>query len=129
VPAGTAAGAALDTKLVERYEASVQVSVLAFSWNSYNCSNRSIVVGPVYIGPWLRWLIALTRSLVDRYEFVYAPLVGGDHAETFIEHREIVRAVRDGSASIVEAALRRNWINGGERLGAAMARLGPRGDW
>ncbi|MEA2765284.1 MAG: hypothetical protein QOK07_1688 [Gemmatimonadaceae bacterium] len=79
--------------------------------------------------PWLGSLIALTRPLVNRYEFVYAPLVGGDHGDTFQEHANIVRAVRDGSGSACESAVKANWTNGGERLRAAMSRIGPRGDW
>jgi DNA-binding GntR family transcriptional regulator len=79
--------------------------------------------------PWLGSLIALTRPLVNRYEFVYAPLVGGEHRDTFEEHANIIRAVRDGTASAAEGAVKANWINGGERLRVAMSMVGPRGDW
>jgi DNA-binding GntR family transcriptional regulator len=79
--------------------------------------------------PWLGSLIVLTRPLVNRYEFVYAPLVGGDHKDTFEEHANIIRAVRGGTAPAIEGLVRANWANGAERLQAAMARVGPRGDW
>lgn len=79
--------------------------------------------------PWLGSLIALTRPLVDRYEFVYAPLVRGPYKDTFDEHAGIIRALRDGTATAVESAVKANWINGAGRLRAAMARVGPRGDW
>jgi DNA-binding GntR family transcriptional regulator len=96
-------------------------------FESHNAFHEHLVV--TCATPWLGSLIALTRPLVDRYEFVYAPLVGGDHKDTFEEHADIIRAVRDGSASATESAVKTNWINGGERLRAAMSRVGPRGDW
>ncbi len=37
--------------LVATHEASrIQVNILAFYWNSYNCSNRTVTVGPIYLG-------------------------------------------------------------------------------
>ena len=96
-------------------------------FESHNLFHEHLVVRCAT--PWLAALIALTRPLVNRYEFVYAPLVGGDHKETFAEHANIIRAVRGGSGSATESAVKTNWINGGERLRAAMSRVGPRGDW
>lgn len=78
---------------------------------------------------WLGSLIALTRPLVNRYEFVYTPLVGGDYRDTFEEHANVIRAVRDGTGPAIESAVKANWINGAGRLRAAMSRVGPRGDW
>lgn len=79
--------------------------------------------------PRLRALIDSVRPQVDRYEFVYAPLVGTYHDVTFEEHAAIVRALRDGSPSAAESAVRANWINSAERLQIALSRSGPRGTW
>lgn len=79
--------------------------------------------------PRLQALIDTVRPQVDRYEFVYAPLVGPFYDETFEEHAAVVRAIRNGSASAAETAVRANWINSAERLAKALARSGPRGAW
>jgi DNA-binding GntR family transcriptional regulator len=96
-------------------------------FESHNAIHEHLVVRCAT--PWLGSLIALTRPLVNRYEFVYAPLVGGDHKDTFEEHANIIRAVRGATAPAIEGAVRANWTNGAERLQAAMSRVGPRGDW
>lgn len=79
--------------------------------------------------PRLQALIDSVRPQVDRYEFVYAPLVGPHYDETFDEHAAIVRAIRNGSATAAESAVRANWTNSASRLRAALARSGPRGAW
>ena len=79
--------------------------------------------------PRLRGLIDRVRPHVERYEYVYAPMVGGTHEATFQEHAAIIRAVRDGSAAAAENAMRANWLNSGERLEKAMSLVGPRGVW
>jgi len=79
--------------------------------------------------PRLRELIDRVRPQVDRYEFVYAPLVGPNHEETFEEHAAIIRTMRDGTAAAAESAVRANWLNSAERLQRAMSRTGPRGAW
>jgi DNA-binding GntR family transcriptional regulator len=80
-------------------------------------------------GPRMRRLLDLVRPLSDRYEWMYAPMVGPDHRPTFEEHQRVIAAVRAGSADRAEAAVRANWLNGAERLLAAMARWGERGGW
>lgn len=77
----------------------------------------------------LRELRAVVAPQADRYEWMYAPMVGPDHAATFAEHRAIAAAVRDGTADEAEAAVRANWLNGAARLLAALDRWGARGDW
>lgn len=47
-PEGTAAGAMLDTKLLEIMTTSTQVNIMAFFWNSYGCSSRQLVTAPIY---------------------------------------------------------------------------------
>jgi DNA-binding GntR family transcriptional regulator len=80
-------------------------------------------------GPRLRELLAVVAPQADRYEWMYAPMVGPDHAPTFSEHRAIIHAVRAGTADGMEAAVRANWLNGAARLLAALDRWGARGDW
>jgi DNA-binding GntR family transcriptional regulator len=79
--------------------------------------------------PRLRGLIDRVRPQVDRYEYVYAPLVGPNYDATFAEHDAIIRAVRDGTAASAESAVRANWLNSAERLHGAITRAGSRGDW
>lgn len=48
-PAGTSIGAKLEQLLVEHYNTSTQVNILAFYWNSYGCASKNVVAGPVYL--------------------------------------------------------------------------------
>jgi DNA-binding GntR family transcriptional regulator len=73
-------------------------------------------------GPATRALLDALRPRLDRYEWMYAPLLGPDHAETFREHDAIVRAVRKGDAAACERAVRANWFSGGARLARALGR-------
>ncbi len=77
----------------------------------------------------LRELLAVVGPQADRYEWMYAPMVGPDHSATFAEHRAIVAAVRGGTADQAEAAVRANWLNSATRLLAALDRWGARGGW
>ena len=80
-------------------------------------------------GPRHRSLLETVRPQVDRYEWMYAPLVGPDYTATFVEHAAIIRAVRSGSADNIERAVASNWDRGGDRLAAVIGRAGSRGDW
>lgn len=71
-------------------------------------------------GPRIRALLDGLRPQVDRYEWLFAPLTGPDFSATNAEHDAIVRAVRTGSASDIERAVRANWFNGRARLLGAM---------
>jgi DNA-binding GntR family transcriptional regulator len=77
----------------------------------------------------LRELLAVVGPQASRYEWMYAPVVGPDHAPTFEEHRAILAALRDGTEDEAEDAVRANWMNGAGRLLAALDRWGSRGDW
>jgi DNA-binding GntR family transcriptional regulator len=79
--------------------------------------------------PRLLVLIETVRPQVERYEWVYAPLVGPDHADTFREHDAIIRAVRNGSADAAQLAVAANWEQSAERLGGVIEQVGSRGDW
>jgi DNA-binding GntR family transcriptional regulator len=79
--------------------------------------------------PRLRSLVELLRPQVDRYEWVYAPLVGPNYDDTFREHADIIRAVRDGAGDRARRAMVANWENGGERLARVVEQTGARGDW
>jgi DNA-binding GntR family transcriptional regulator len=79
--------------------------------------------------PRIRAMIETVRPQVDRYEWVYAPLVGPDYTETFAEHADIIKAVRDGSGRRAQNAVVVNWERGAERLGRAIGNAGGRGDW
>jgi DNA-binding GntR family transcriptional regulator len=80
-------------------------------------------------GPRLRQLLERARPLADRYEWLYAPMVGPVYDPTFAEHRAILSAVRAGDADRAEAAVRANWSNSAERLLEAFDRWGALGGW
>jgi DNA-binding GntR family transcriptional regulator len=128
-PAGRKVLAEELKRLESRFEVEAKRSKLELDrlFETHNAFHEHLVASCAT--PWLRSLTALTRPLVDRYEYVYAPLVGGDHRATFEEHATIIRAIRNATAPGVESAVKANWINSAERLRSAMARLGPRGDW
>jgi DNA-binding GntR family transcriptional regulator len=80
-------------------------------------------------GPRLQSLIDTVRPQIDRYEWVYAPLVGPDYEVTFHEHREIIRTIRDGDEDRARKAVIANWERGAERLRSVIDRVGERGHW
>jgi DNA-binding GntR family transcriptional regulator len=73
-------------------------------------------------GSTIRALFEALRPRLDRYEWLYAPLIGPDFTATYSEHAAIVGAVRSGNAVAAEKAVRANWFNGGDRLAAVLAR-------
>ena len=77
----------------------------------------------------LRALIEQVRPHIDRYEFMYAGMVGPDYSETFAEHRAIIRAIRSAGGGRAEQAVRANWLNSARRLSAAVSRLPSLGDF
>jgi DNA-binding GntR family transcriptional regulator len=79
--------------------------------------------------PRLQAMIAGVRPQVDRYEWIYAPLVGPDFSDTFTEHADIIRAVRTGSGKRARSAVATNWERGAARLARVIGSAGSRGDW
>jgi DNA-binding GntR family transcriptional regulator len=67
-------------------------------------------------------LLDTLRPRLDRYEWLYAPIIGPDFRATFAEHAAVIRAVAAGDGPACERALRRNWFEGGKRLAAALER-------
>lgn len=76
-----------------------------------------------------RVMLDTVRPQVERYEWVYAPLIGPDHSATFAEHEDIIKAVRDGSAKKIRRAVAANWDMGAARLAVVIGDAGSRGDW
>jgi DNA-binding GntR family transcriptional regulator len=72
-------------------------------------------------GPATRALLDALRPRLDRYEWLYAPVIGPDFSDTFAEHGAIIAAVKAGDAAACERAVRRNWMRGGRRLAKALA--------
>ena len=72
-------------------------------------------------GPATRALLDALRPRLDRYEWLYAPVIGPDFSDTFAEHGAIISAVRAGVSAGCERAVRRNWMRGGRRLAKALA--------
>ena len=72
-------------------------------------------------GPATRTLLEALRPRLDRYEWLYAPVIGPDFSDTFAEHAAVIAAVRAGNGPASERALRRNWMRGGRRLAAALS--------
>ena len=71
-------------------------------------------------GPATNALLITLRPRLDRYEWLYAPVIGPDFSDTFAEHGGIIAAVKAGSAASCERAVRRNWMRGGRRLAKAL---------
>lgn len=67
------------------------------------------------------------RPRLDRYEWLYAPLVGPDFSATFTEHEEIIAAVRRGDGRACERAVRANWFRAGRRVARAVDSAGELG--
>ena len=78
-------------------------------------------------GPRLRVLLEGLRPHLDRYEYLYGPLLGPGYEATFAEHAAIIRAIAAGNADTAERAVRANWLRGAERLGAVIQRAGETG--
>ena len=74
-------------------------------------------------------IIESVRPQVERYEWMYAPMVGPDYSDTFREHADIISALRDGSGRRAQGAVAANWERGAERLEKAIAVARGRGDW
>ena len=77
-------------------------------------------------GETIRALFEALRPRLDRYEWLYAPLIGPDFSATFAEHSAVITAVRDGTAAAAERAVRANWFNGGDRLATVLGRHADR---
>ena len=71
-------------------------------------------------GPATHTLLEALRPRLDRYEWLYAPLIGPDFHDTYAEHAAIIRAVEAGDGVACEKAVRRNWFEGGKRLARAL---------
>ncbi|MEO7962969.1 MAG: GntR family transcriptional regulator, partial [Gemmatimonadaceae bacterium] len=78
-------------------------------------------------GPVIQTLLATLQPRLDRYEWLYAPLIGPDFSPTFAEHAAIIRAVRSGGSAACERAVRANWFSGGARLGRALSNVSDGG--
>jgi DNA-binding GntR family transcriptional regulator len=74
-------------------------------------------------------LLAAIRPQLDRYEWMYAPLVGPNYENTYKEHIAIAGAIQRGDADEAERCVRANWNNSAERLSRVVDSLGARGDW
>src|SRR5207248_4719151 len=73
-------------------------------------------------GPATRALLDALQPRLDRYEWMYAPLIGPDFRATFREHGTIIRTAAAGDGAACERAVRANWFSGGERLAHALER-------
>ena len=78
-------------------------------------------------GPRLRAQLEVLRPQLDRYEFLYAPLLGARFDDTYAEHAAIVKAIGSGDPDRAEQAVRANWFQGAERLARAIAERGEAG--
>jgi DNA-binding GntR family transcriptional regulator len=90
--------------------------------DAFHAALRDACAGPV-----IRALLETLQPRLDRYEWLYAPLIGPDFAATYREHAAIVRAVGKGDAGACERAVRANWFGGGARLARALGEAGDAG--
>lgn len=96
-------------------------------FDAHNQFHALLVQG--HTGPHLNALIESLRPHVERYEWVYAPVVGPGFGETFDEHNAILHAVEKGTAKAIENSVRANWDKSAERLLAALDASGEKGVW
>ena len=126
---GVRRGLARDLRAANREFQQAEKSPVDFDrlFDLHNAFHRVLI--DACAGPRLHALLESVRPQVDRYEWIYAPLVGPDFGATIDEHIAIIDAVRGGSANAAEEAVRANWRNGADRLGQVIERVGGRGDW
>ncbi|HEU0012714.1 MAG TPA: GntR family transcriptional regulator [Longimicrobium sp.] len=91
-------------------------------FESHDAFHRTLMAACA--GPSTSALLESIRAQLDRYEWLYAPLVGPDISPTFSEHEAIIRGVEAGDADGIEAAVRANWFNGAERLAEVIENAG-----
>jgi DNA-binding GntR family transcriptional regulator len=72
-------------------------------------------------------LLDTIRARLDRYEWLYAPLVGPDFSATFAEHDAIIAAVGRGDTRACERSVRDNWFRAGRRVARAVEAAGDLG--
>jgi DNA-binding GntR family transcriptional regulator len=108
----------------ERFRRATRVRPLDYDqlFDRHNAVHRALL--DACAGPATRALLETLRPRVDRYEWLYAPLIGPDFSATFAEHAAIIRAVRRGGAAACERAVRANWFEGGKRLVRALTAAG-----
>jgi DNA-binding GntR family transcriptional regulator len=68
----------------------------------------------------LKRLVSAVRPQVKRYELLYVTAVGADFGPSLREHRAIISAIRSGTRTDVERAVRLNWSNSAARLSAGL---------
>ena len=66
---------------------------------------------------------------VERYWRLYASSIINDLHLSVAEHDDIVRGIRMGDAAAIDAALRRNWAGGFDRISRLIDVFGERGNW
>ena len=113
----------------EKFESTARKTPHAFE-KMFDLHNRfHALLAESHTGPRLKALIDSLRPHVERYEWVYAPIVGPGYDETFDEHNAIVRAVRTGTSRAIESSVRNNWDRSAARLLAALDASGEKGIW
>lgn len=80
-------------------------------------------------GPRLRALHDAVKPQAERYERLYVSLLSRGIAPSVIEHRAIIRTIRNGDADAAQRAVQTNWRNAAARLGTVIATIGERGQW
>ncbi|HWL39213.1 MAG TPA: GntR family transcriptional regulator [Gemmatimonadaceae bacterium] len=112
-----------------RFESAARERKIDFDkmFDSHNAFHERLM--DACAAPRHRALLDTVRPQVERYEWVYAPLVGPDYSATFAEHDAIIKAVRDGGPKGISRAVAANWDLGASRLSEVIGQAGARGDW
>lgn len=66
---------------------------------------------------------AVLRPTIERYEWIYGPLLAGRLDSSVREHAAILSAVRAGDPEDAERAIRQNWRAAAERLATEMLKV------
>jgi DNA-binding GntR family transcriptional regulator len=80
-------------------------------------------------GPRLLSLHDTVKPQAERYERLYVSMLTAELPTSVVEHRAIVKAIRQGDAGGAQRAVETNWRNAAERLAAAVIAAGERGRW
>jgi DNA-binding GntR family transcriptional regulator len=78
-------------------------------------------------GPRLVALHDAVKPQAERYERLYVSMLTAELPTSVVEHRAIVKAIRNGDPDEAQRAVETNWRNAAERLAAVVASVGERG--
>lgn len=80
-------------------------------------------------GPRILALHDAVKPQSERYIRLYVSALVDEIGKSVLEHDVTIRAIEAGEPEFTQTAVRRNWRNAAERMGAVIEHLGERGAW